>query len=248
MNSILIYFNLIYINMSCYLSSTGLDGDELIYLDADDTIIESSNELKFNFNDNVLVKINKLGLFVFENNEWWNVKEKLKTLISLIYKDSNEFTNVSSLTEIHFPIDGVSHVKIDSSGLNVYNGTEWWNVKDKIQTILYRCDSLDGRHLVFETQLIALKGEMYAVQLTQAYHSFTLLAQGLSLTGHGNSINNINDSITGIGVDINHMKDQINYITNLSILNTNNLNVSQFSILNEDTTSMTIFNVLNVSV
>ena len=39
--------------MSCYLSSTGLDGDELIYLDSDDTIIESSNELKFNFNDNV---------------------------------------------------------------------------------------------------------------------------------------------------------------------------------------------------
>ena len=42
MNSILIYFYLKYINMSCYLSSTGLDGDELIYLDADDTIIESS--------------------------------------------------------------------------------------------------------------------------------------------------------------------------------------------------------------
>ena len=90
MNSILIYFYLKYINMSCYLSSTGLDGDELIYLDADDTIIESSNELKFNFNDNVLVKINKFGLFVFENNEWWNVKEKLKTLISLIYLDSEE--------------------------------------------------------------------------------------------------------------------------------------------------------------
>ena len=44
--------------MSCNLSSTGLDGNELIYLDFDDTIIESSNELKFKFNDNVLVKIN----------------------------------------------------------------------------------------------------------------------------------------------------------------------------------------------
>ncbi len=95
-----------------------------------------------------------MGLFVFENNEWWNVKEKLKTLTSLIYLDSEEHTNVSSLTEIHFPIDGVSRVKIDSSGLNIYNGSEWWNVKDKVQDIMYRCDSLDGRHLVFETQLL----------------------------------------------------------------------------------------------
>ncbi len=63
---------------------------------------------------------------------------------------------------------------------------------------------------------------MYGVQVQLAYHSFTLLTQVLSLTGHGNSINYINDSITGFGIDINHMKDQISYITNLSILNTNN--------------------------
>ena len=178
-----------------------------------DTVIASSNEIKFNFDNDILVKINEFGLFVFENDEWWNVKDKIKTLIDLIYLDSNDYTNVSSLTEIHFPIDGVSCVKIDSSGLNIYNYSEWWNVKDKTQTILYRCDSLDGRHLVFETQLIALKGEMYAAQLQIGYHSLTLLLQGPSLTGHGNSINSINDSITGIGIDINHMKDQINYIT-----------------------------------
>ena len=176
-----------------------------------DTIISSSNEIKFDFGNDILVKINEFGLFVFENNEWWNVRDKIKTLISLIYLDSNEYTNVSSLTEIHFPIDGVSCVKIDSTGLNIYNGSEWWNVKDKIQEILYRCDSLDARHLVFETQLIALKGEMFGVQTQLAYHSLTLLTQGRSLTGHGNSINNINNSITGIGIDINNIKDLIRH-------------------------------------
>ena len=59
-----------------------------------DTIISSSNETKFDFGNDILVKINEFGLFVFENNEWWNVRDKIKTLISLIYLDSNEYTNV----------------------------------------------------------------------------------------------------------------------------------------------------------
>jgi hypothetical protein len=109
----------------------------LIYLDAvNDTVISSSNEIikiKFSFDSDILVKINEFGLFVFDNNEWWNVKDKIKTLISLIHLDSNEYTNVASLSEIHFPINGESIVKIDSTGLNIFNGEEWWNLKDKIQ-------------------------------------------------------------------------------------------------------------------
>jgi hypothetical protein len=51
----------------------------LIYLDAlNNTIVKSSNEIKFDFNTDTLVKINEFGLFVFENNEWWNVKDKVK--------------------------------------------------------------------------------------------------------------------------------------------------------------------------
>ena len=51
----------------------------LIYLDAvNDTVIASSNEIKFDFGNDILVKINEFGLFVFENNEWWNVKDKIK--------------------------------------------------------------------------------------------------------------------------------------------------------------------------
>ena len=34
--------------------------------------------MKFDFNTDILVKINEFGLFVFENNEWWNVKDKIK--------------------------------------------------------------------------------------------------------------------------------------------------------------------------
>ena len=56
----------------------------------------------------------------------------------MIYLDSNDYTNVSSLTEIHFPINGVSIVKIDSTGLIVYNGSEWLNVKVKIKSYIYR--------------------------------------------------------------------------------------------------------------
>ena len=135
----------------------------LIYLDAlNNTIVSSSNEIKFYFNKDILVKITEFGLFVFENNEWWNVKDKIKTLISLIYLDSNNYTNVSSLTEIYFPINGVSFIKIDSTGLNIYTGSEWWNVKDKIQGILNKYNDLDRRMIVFETQLLSLKGEMYA--------------------------------------------------------------------------------------
>ena len=86
-------------------------------------------------------------------------------------------------------------VKINSSGLNIYNGTEWWNLKDKIQAILNKWADLDARHIVFETQLIALKGEMYAAQLQIGYHSATLLLQGLSLTGHSLSIINIWETV-----------------------------------------------------
>ena len=55
----------------------------LIYLDAlNNTIVFLSNEIKpFFFYDDILVKINEYGLFVYENNEWWNVKDKIKTLI-----------------------------------------------------------------------------------------------------------------------------------------------------------------------
>ena len=70
-------------------------------------------------------------------------------MISLIYLDSNDYTNVSSLTEIHFPINGVSFVKIDSTGLNVYDGYEWLNVKDKIKGIIDTYAQLDSRMIVF---------------------------------------------------------------------------------------------------
>jgi hypothetical protein len=61
--------------------------------------------------------------------------------------------------------------KIDSSGLNIYNGAEWWNLKDKIQGILNNYGSLDGRMIVPETQIVLLEGEFYSIQGTLAYHS-----------------------------------------------------------------------------
>jgi hypothetical protein len=204
----------------------------LIYLDAlNDTVIASSNEIKFDFDNDILVKINEFGLFVFENDEWWNVKDKIKTLISLIYLDSDDYTNVSSLSEIHFTIGDDFKVKIDSTGLNIYSGSQWWNLKDKIQEILNKWADLDARHIVFETQLLALKGEMYAAQVQIGIHSASLLANGLTLTGHSNSIIGINNSISDIDTEINEIKSSIN-----NLINVNTLNVSQTSVLNGDTT------------
>ncbi len=66
------------------------------------------------------------------------------------------YTNVSSSTQTNFSIDGVSCVKIDSTGFYIYTGSdltsEWWNLKNKIQDILNKWADLDARHIVFETQ------------------------------------------------------------------------------------------------
>jgi hypothetical protein len=158
-------------------------------------------------------------------------KRQNKTLISLIHLDSDDYTNFSSLSEIHFPIGDVFKVKIDSTGLNFYNRSEWWNLKDKIQEILNKWADLDARHIVFETQLLALKGEMYAAQVQIGLHSASLLVNGLTLTGHSNSIIDINSSISDIGVKINDIKNSINNLTNV-----NTLNVFQTSVLNGNTT------------
>ena len=87
-----------------------------------------------------------------------------------------------------------------NEGLFIDVDSVWWNVKDKIKGIIDTYAQLDSRMIVFETQLIALKGDMYAAQVQIGYHSATLLLQGLSLTSHGNSINGINDSIGSINI------------------------------------------------
>jgi hypothetical protein len=51
---------------------------------------------------------------------------------------------------------------------------------------------------------------MYTAQVQVGYHSGTILAPRLTLTGHSLSINGINDSITGISVEINQTKETIN--------------------------------------
>ena len=76
--------------MICNLSSTGLNGTELIYLDSsDNSIIPTSDEIQFPVNDTTYVKIDSSGLSVYNSTGnligWWNVKDKIKTLISLIY-------------------------------------------------------------------------------------------------------------------------------------------------------------------
>ena len=81
--------------MSCNLSSTGLDGSELIYLDPNNnTIIPTSNEIQFSVNDIISVKIDSTGLLVYNSTGtligWWNVKDILKDLI-------NKYTALSTL-------------------------------------------------------------------------------------------------------------------------------------------------------
>jgi hypothetical protein len=83
-----------------------------------------------------------------------------------------------------------------------------WNLKTKIQNILNKWADLDTRHIVFDTQLLALKGEMYAAQVQIGIHSASLLANGLTLTGHSNYIIGINNSISDIDTEINEIKAQ----------------------------------------
>ena len=153
MNSILIYFNLIYINMSCNLSSTGLDGSELIYLDYNNNIIiPTSNEIQFSVNDITSVKIDSTGLLVYNSTGaligWWNVQAILKDLINkytalstLVYSENNK-TIIASPNEIQFLINNETLVKIDSTGLLVYNSSGdlfgWWNIKDKIKDLIIK--------------------------------------------------------------------------------------------------------------
>ena len=128
--------------MSCNLSSTGLDGSELIYLDPNNnTIIPTSNEIQFSVNDIISVKIDSTGLLVYNSTGtligWWNVKDILKDLINkytalstLAYSENNK-TFIASPNEIQFLINNESLVKINSIGLLVYNFSGdligWWN-------------------------------------------------------------------------------------------------------------------------
>ena len=91
--------------MHCNLASTGLNGTELIYLDSgDNSIIPTTNEIQFPVNDITYVKIDSSGLNVYNSTGnligWWNVKDKIKTLISLIYLDALNDTVIASSNEI----------------------------------------------------------------------------------------------------------------------------------------------------
>ena len=124
--------------MHCNLASTGLDGSELIYLDSDNnSIIPTTNEISFPVNDITYVKIDSTGLNVYNSTGnligWWNVKDKIKTLISLIYLDAVNDTIISSSNEIQFDFGNDILVKINEFGLFVFENDEWWNVKDKIK-------------------------------------------------------------------------------------------------------------------
>ena len=127
--------------MHCNLASTGLDGSELIYLDSDNnSIIPTTNEIQFPVNDITYVKIDSTGLNVYNSTGnllgWWNVKDKIKTLISLIYLDAVNDTIITSSNEIKFDFDNDILVKINEFGLFVFENNEWWNVKDKIKTLI----------------------------------------------------------------------------------------------------------------
>ena len=127
--------------MICNLSSTGLNGTELIYLDSrDNSIIPTSDEIQFPVNDTTYVKIDSSGLNVYNSTGnligWWNVKDKIKTLISLIYLDALNDTVIASSNEIKFDFGNDILVKINEFGLFVFENDEWWNVKDKIKTLI----------------------------------------------------------------------------------------------------------------
>ena len=151
--------------MICNLSSTGLNGTELIYLDSrDNSIIPTSDEIQFPVNDTTYVKIDSSGLNVYNSTGnligWWNVKDKIKTLISLIYLDALNDTVIASSNEIKFNFDNDILVKINEFGLFVFENDEWWNVKDKIKTPI---DLTTGKGAFGDKQAFNVKTMLIAI-------------------------------------------------------------------------------------